>query len=103
MWVDKLHRTKVATTFLALVAISIQVVAVGAFAHNISVSKELVSFFVIILFALFLNKLSIFVKLLEEVACKFIMSIASSTTINIKTDTKISYTNYNKYVSNFCL
>ena len=60
-----------------------------AFAHDISVSKELFCFLIIILFAFFLNEFPVIIELLKEVAGHQTVGFARRTAIDIKADSKL--------------
>ena len=65
------------------------VVAVRTFAHHIAVCQELLSFFVVELFAFFLYQFAVIVELTEEVGGKLMMGFARGTAIDIERNTKL--------------
>ena len=89
MGVDEFHGTEVATALLTLVAIGVLVVAMRAFAHDISVGKELMGLFVVILFGLFFDEFSVIIELLKEVAGQLVVCFAGRTAVDIEADTKL--------------
>ena len=60
-----------------------------AFAHDISVGKELMCLFIVILFALFFNEFSLIIELLEEVAGQLTVGFARRSAIDIEADSKV--------------
>ena len=64
--VDQFVGTEGAAAFLALVAVGALIAALGTGAHDIAVCQELLGIFVIVLFALFLDKFPLIIELAEE-------------------------------------
>ena len=79
VWVDKLVRREGSTTLLTLVAIGTSCVATWALAADITVGEKLLSFRVVELLLCLLYELAIVVQMAEEIRCKLVVSLASST------------------------
>ena len=69
--------------FFALVAIRL-LVAVRAFAHHITVGKELLALLVVELHAGLLYQLAFVIELAEEIGCKLMMNLGSRTTVDVE-------------------
>ena len=67
MGIDEFHRAQVRSALLALVAIGVLVMAVGALPDDIAVGEELAGFLVVELFGFLFHQLSVVVELAEEV------------------------------------
>ena len=87
--VDQLFGRKGGTALLALVAVSVQIVAARAFATDVAVGEELTFLFVVELLALHLHELAVVVQLAEEICGKLMVGGGGGAAIDIEGDAEV--------------
>jgi hypothetical protein len=72
-----------------LVAVGVFVAAMGTGARNVTIGKELVRLFVIVLHGGFLHEFAGLIEFLEILGCRFVVLRAGGTAIDIKRNTQL--------------